>query len=152
MFMMQMFYYRTQFTLDTFGVSLQINTIVVGCTEVFANVLFTKFLQSMKRRLSLRVEIVSLMVLLLFLIASSERWVQTVVEGSMRLVDTAIMIVLGVYVPELFKVGEKGRGTNFVMSFGVIGSALNGKIFSHLPFWSLELFLLAALATTLLLK
>jgi hypothetical protein len=30
MFVMQMFYYRTQFTLDRFGISLQLNTIVVG--------------------------------------------------------------------------------------------------------------------------
>lgn len=55
----------------------------------------------------------------------------------MRLVDTVIMIVLGVYVPEMFMAKEKGRGTNFVMSFGVIGSALNGKVFNQLPFWSL---------------
>jgi hypothetical protein len=55
----------------------------------------------------------------------------------MRLVDTAIMIVLGIYIPELFPSNEKGKGTNFIMSFGVIGSALNGKLFSHLPFWSL---------------
>jgi len=102
MFMMQMFYYRTQFTLDTFGVSLQINTIVVGCTEIFANILFTKVLQSMKRQVMLRILIISLMSLLVFLIFSSELWVQTVVEGFMRLVDTAIMIVLGVYIPELF--------------------------------------------------
>lgn len=32
MFVMQMFYYRTQFTLDRFGISLQLNTIVVGLT------------------------------------------------------------------------------------------------------------------------
>lgn len=32
MFMMQMFYYRTQFTLDRFGISLEVNTIIVGCT------------------------------------------------------------------------------------------------------------------------
>ena len=30
MFTIQMFYYRTQFTLDRFGVSLTLNTIVVG--------------------------------------------------------------------------------------------------------------------------
>lgn len=137
MFMMQMFYYRTQFTLDNFGVSLEINTIVVGCTEIFANLLFTKILQTIKRRLILRIEIVSLMGLLLLLIFSTELWMQTVIEGFMRLVDTAIMIVLGVYIPELFPPHEKGRGTNFIMSFGVIGSALNGKLFSHLPFWSL---------------
>ena len=70
----------------------------------------------------------------------------------MRLIDTAIMIVLGVYIPELFPSNERGRGTNLIMSFGVIGSALNGVLFNHLPFWSLEIFLLAALSTTLLLK
>lgn len=77
------------------------------------------------------------MSLLVFLIFSSQLWVQTIVEGFMRLVDTAIMIVLGIYIPELFPSNEKGKGTNFIMSFGVIGSALNGKLFSHLPFWSL---------------
>jgi hypothetical protein len=77
------------------------------------------------------------MVLLLALVLTPNVWVQTGVEGVMRLVDTAVMIVLGVYVPELFPAKEKGRGTNFIMSFGVIGSALNGKLFSHLPFWSL---------------
>ena len=77
------------------------------------------------------------MVLLLGLVLTPNVWVQTGVEGVMRLFDTAVMIVLGVYVPELFPANEKGRGTNFIMSFGVIGSALNGKLFSHLPFWSL---------------
>jgi MFS family permease len=106
----------------------------------------------MKRKLALRCLIISLMGLLLFLIATQDSLVQTVVEGCMRLIDTAIMIVLGVYIPELFPSNEKGRGTNLIMSFGVIGSALNGKVFSHLPFWSLQIFLFAALCTTLLLK
>lgn len=30
MFTLQMFYYRTQFTLDRFGISLTLNTIIVG--------------------------------------------------------------------------------------------------------------------------
>lgn len=30
MFVIQMFYYRTQFTLDQFGISLELNTVVVG--------------------------------------------------------------------------------------------------------------------------
>lgn len=40
MFMMQMFYYRTQFTLDRFGISLEINTIIVGVAETCANIGF----------------------------------------------------------------------------------------------------------------
>lgn len=92
------------------------------------------------------------MFLLLFLIFLQVSWLQTVIEGVMRLVDTGIMIVLGVYLPELFLTNEKGRGTNFVMCFGVFGSALNAKFLNHLPFWSLEGFLVVALAMTLLLK
>lgn len=68
MFTMQMFYYRTQFTLDTFGISLEVNTIVVGCTEIVANILFTGILQSVRRKLALRLLLISLMTLLLFLI------------------------------------------------------------------------------------
>ena len=150
MFVMQIFYYRTQFTLDNFGVSLEINTIVVGCTELLANLIFTKFLKSAKRRLFLQIFLVSLMLLLGGLIFIGEPIFQTAIEGIMRLVDTEIMIILGVYLPELFKMEDRGKGTNFVMSFGVIGSALNGKIFTKLPFGYLEIFLVVAFLSTLL--
>ena len=39
---------------------------------------------------------------------------------------------------------EKGKGLNYVMSLGVMGSALSGKIFSQLPLGYLELFLFSA--------
>ena len=52
----------------------------------------------------------------------------------MRFCDACIMLVLGFYLPELFSVGERGKGTNFVMSFGVLGSALSGILFKQLPF------------------
>jgi len=68
MFMMQMFYYRTQFTLDRFGISLESNTIIVGATEAIANISFFRIIQKCKRRLSLQILILSLMCLLLGLI------------------------------------------------------------------------------------
>lgn len=58
MFMMQMFYYRTQFTLDRFGVSLQINTIIVGVTEIIANVSFYKIMKLCRRRSLLQILII----------------------------------------------------------------------------------------------
>lgn len=54
--------------------------------------------------MALRLLLISLMILLSFLIIFSEVIVQTIVEGFMRLSDTAIMIVLGVYIPELFPI------------------------------------------------
>jgi hypothetical protein len=63
----------------------------------------------------------------------------------MRLCDTSIMLVLGVYLPELFEMKDRGKGINYIMCFGVFGSALSGKVFSHLPFGYLEIFLFAAL-------
>ena len=63
----------------------------------------------------------------------------------MRFCDSCIMLVLGFYLPELFSVGERGKGINYVMSIGVFGSALSGKIFTHLDFGYLEIFLFAAL-------
>lgn len=62
----------------------------------------------------------------------------------MRLCDTSIMLVLGVYLPELFEMKDRGKGINYIMCFGVFGSALSGKVFSHLPFGYLEIFLFAA--------
>ena len=53
MFMMQMFYYRTQFTLDRFGVSLEINTIIVGCTYAVANIALAGYIKKCKRKKSL---------------------------------------------------------------------------------------------------
>ena len=47
--------------------------------------------------------------------------------------------------------GERGKGINYVMSVGVFGSALSGKIFTHLPFAYLEIFLLVAFLGLMLL-
>lgn len=79
MFMMQMFYYRTQFTLDRFGVSLPINTIIVGATEGLANITLSAFIRKCRRKRSLIVLLAALMVLLLCLILiKSPEW-QTVI-------------------------------------------------------------------------
>jgi hypothetical protein len=90
------------------------------------------------------------MTLLLGLIITQDQLLQTIVEGCMRLCDTCIMLVLGVYLPELFPVEERGKGTNYIMCFGVFGSALSGKIFTKLSFGYLEIFLFAAVLSTLL--
>lgn len=58
------------------------------------------------------------------------------------------MIVLGVYLPELFARDERGKGTNYVMSFGVLGSALNGVILNSFQFWQLNFFLVVAFVAT----
>lgn len=99
MFVMQMFYYRTQFTLDRFGISLQLNTIIVGAMEIVANVIFTKFINRFSRKLFLRAFLIVLAVLFIGLIIFSNKVFQSVIEGIMRLFDTCIMIVLGVYLP-----------------------------------------------------
>jgi len=99
MFMMQVFYYRTQFSLDKFGISLEINTIVVGIAEIFANISFWRSIKKLKRRLCLQILISILSILLLFLIIFQNLMIQTGVEGVMRVVDTAIMLMLGVYLP-----------------------------------------------------
>lgn len=70
----------------------------------------------------------------------------------MRLGDAGIMLVLGIYLPELFLESERGKGVSFIMSFGVIGSALNQKILSNFPFWFLAIFLGLAFLSTILLK
>jgi len=72
------------------------------------------------------------MVLLFALIMTGTPEVQTIIEGSMRLCDACIMLVLGVYLPELFEMGDRGKGINYIMCFGVFGSALSGKVFSRL--------------------
>ena len=102
MFLMQMFYYRTQFTLDIFGVSLAINTIIVGCTEAIANILLGSILNQCRRKVALRLLIMGLMLLLVGLILMDDPVAQSVIEGVMRLLDTCIMLVLGCYLPELF--------------------------------------------------
>jgi hypothetical protein len=151
MFMMQMFYYRTQFTLDRFGLSLSLNTIIVGGTEAVANIALSGYIPHCRRKRSLLFLLLALMLLLGGLIVlESPQW-QTVIEGAMRFCDSGIMLVLGFYLPELFSVGERGKGTNYVMSVGVMGSALSGKLFSQLPFAYLEIFLLTALLGLLLL-
>lgn len=70
----------------------------------------------------------------------------------MRLFDTFIMIVLGVYLPELFDIDERGKGTNYVMSFGVLGSALNSIILNSFKFWQLIFFLIIGFISTFLFK
>jgi MFS family permease len=82
--------------------------------------------------------------LLLCLILVRDAVGQSVIEGVMRYCDSCVMLVLGFYVPELFSLGERGKGLNYVMSVGVLGSALSGKIFSQLPLGYLEIFLMAA--------
>lgn len=77
---------------------------------------------------------------------------QTLIEGVMRLLDSSVMIVLGVYIPELFDEDERGKGTNYIMAVGVLGSALNGIILNHLHFWQLIFFLAAAFVATFLFK
>ena len=69
----------------------------------------------------------------------------------MRLFDTSIMLLLGVYLPELFPISERGKGTNYIMCFGVFGSALSGKIFTKLPFAYLEIFLFSAIIASIFL-
>lgn len=70
----------------------------------------------------------------------------------MRLFDTFIMIILGVYLPELFSMNERGKGTNYVMFFGVLGSALNSIILNSFKFWQLIFFLIIGFLSTFLFK
>lgn len=152
MFVMQMFYYRTQFTLARVGVSLQLNTIVVGCTELVANLVFTKIINRYPRNYFLRIFIIILAVLFSGLVFTDNKIIQTLIEGVMRLFDTCIMIILGVYLPELFDSDERGKGTNYVMSFGVLGSALNSIILNSFQFWELVFFLVLAFLATFCFK
>lgn len=68
MFVMQMFYYRIQFTLGEFGVSLELNTIVVGVSEIIVNLVFTQLLSRSPRRFLIRIMMIILMGLFLLLI------------------------------------------------------------------------------------
>lgn len=70
----------------------------------------------------------------------------------MRLFDTCIMIILGVYLPQLFNKDERGKGTNYVMSFGILGSALNNIILNGLQFWQLIFFIFAGFVSTFCFK
>lgn len=74
-----MFYYRTQFTLDRFGLSLTLNTIVVGSTEILANLVFIRFATGVRRRLALQILILCLMGLLLLLMLIPSDVLQTIV-------------------------------------------------------------------------
>jgi len=62
------------------------------------------------------------------------------------------MIILGVYLPELFSSTERGKGTSYVMSFGVIGSAFSQYLLNQLPFWCLGILLVGTLFSTILLR
>ncbi len=42
----------------------------------------------------------------------------------MRIMDCFAMAILGVYLPEMFSVDDRGKAVNFVMSFGVIGGGV----------------------------
>ena len=99
MFMMQMFYYRTQFTLDQFGISLEVNTIIVGVTEGIANITLSGFIRRRKRKRSLMVLMTALMGLLLCLMLIETVEIQSAVEGMMRFCDSCIMLILGFYLP-----------------------------------------------------
>ena len=152
MFVMQMFYYRTEFTLDQFGISLAVNFIVVGSAETIANFGFGFMSMKINRKSSLRILITFLIVLFILLVLIRDKTSQTIIEGVMRLGDAGIMLVLGIYLPELFEEKERGKGVNFIMSVGVIGSALNQQILKNFPFWFLAIFLGIAFATTFCFK
>ena len=55
-----------------------------------------------QRKSSLRILITFLMILFIALILVKDKLLQTVIEGVMRLGDAGIMLVLGIYLPELF--------------------------------------------------
>ena len=99
MFVMQMFYYRTEFTLDQFGISLWINFLVVGVAEALANVGFGFMTLKIQRKTSLRILIIFLMILFIALMLIKDKLLQTIIEGVMRLGDAGIMLVLGIYLP-----------------------------------------------------
>ena len=71
------------------------------------------------------------------LILVENKIMETVLEGCMRIATTSIMITLGVFLPELFLEHERSKGTNYIMSFGVLGSALNGIVLSKISNWQL---------------
>ena len=74
----------------------------MGVVETIANITFFRFVKNCRRKVLLQLLIGSLMLLLLALIMVGLPEVQTTIEGLMRLCDTSIMLVLGVYLPELF--------------------------------------------------
>jgi len=79
MFMMQMFYYRTQFTLDKFGISLSINTIIVGATEGLANITFYKIVPRCRRKRTLFILLGCLIILLFCLTMIKDIVAQSVI-------------------------------------------------------------------------
>ena len=76
---------------------------------------------------------------------------QTSLEAVMRVTNCFIMAVLGVYLPELFSADNRGRGTNFVMSFGVLGGGLAPLMLESLPWWGLLGFILMSIGSAMLL-
>lgn len=77
MFTMQMFYYRTQFTLDRYGISLQLNTIIVGCCEFLADILCAIVIHKLNRKISLLTILLSLLALFVLLNLINDKPVQT---------------------------------------------------------------------------
>lgn len=152
MFTLQMFYYRTQFTLDRFGISLTLNTIVVGVCELITNILCIFIIPRVKRKSSLFVAFVSMTLLFILLNLIKNAVVQTAIEGVMRVLDCFIMAILAIYLPELFPIENRGRGTNFVMSFGVLGGGLSPIILESMPWWGLLVFNVTSITAGLFLK
>lgn len=78
--------------------------------------------------------------------------VQTIIEGVMRVLDCFIMAILAIYLPELFPIRNRGRGTNFIMSFGVLGGGLSPLILESMPWWGLLMFNFISITAGLFLK
>jgi|JI6StandDraft_1071083.scaffolds.fasta_scaffold02825_19 hypothetical protein len=99
MFTMQMFYYRTQFTLDRYGVSLELNTVIVGCSEFLTNILCAFTISKLKRKESLLTIFFLLLGLFVLLNVLESKEGQTAIEGVMRVLDGFAMAILAVYIP-----------------------------------------------------
>lgn len=141
MFTMQMFYYRTQFTLDRYGVSLELNTVIVGACEFFTNILCALSISKLNRKQSLLTIFVLLLGLFVLLNLIESKKGQTAIEGCMRVLDGFAMAILAIYIPEMFSVEERGRAVNFVMSFGVIGGGVAPILLDNFQWWVLTFFL-----------
>jgi hypothetical protein len=94
-----MFYYRTQFTLDKYGVSLQLNTIIVGACEFLTCAACAFTINKLNRKRSLLVIFVLLLGLFIALNLLSDRKIQTSIEGVMRVLDCIALAILGIYIP-----------------------------------------------------
>ena len=79
MFTLQMFYYRTQFTLDRFGISLTLNTIVVGLCELTTNIICIFIIPKVKRRSSLFIAFVLMTLLFITLNLIHNALIQTII-------------------------------------------------------------------------